>query len=105
MIDGYVSADDAIKFLNGLMQIDPAAVRGLFAHRVKCNDALADHPTVQVRGYGPDHPNVSILGVLNGLFGAMGEEAGKLEGYGYITAVYSKSGVLERFQRTEPSGE
>lgn len=36
----------------------------LIGVRVPCNDALADHPTVQVADYGTSSPAVGILGIL-----------------------------------------
>lgn len=42
-------------------------MQALVESRVPCNDALADHPTVQV-GEGPGgRPVVGLLGILNGL--------------------------------------
>ena len=59
-----MSIDDAIAYLNELIELDRPAMEALFEYRVPCNEALADHSTVQAwRGIG-------IHGVLNGLFGS-----------------------------------
>lgn len=98
--------DDLIAFLNSLVAIDPYAMAELLCIRVPCNQALADHPTVQVAvggersGYtfiAPGTSRVGVLGVLNGYCGVIDE--GPLKNSGPIGAVYDK-GRLLRFQRT-----
>ncbi|MGP1664311.1 MAG: hypothetical protein ACTS5I_00045, partial [Rhodanobacter sp.] len=87
-----VSIDDTIAFLNELIAIDPDAIAHLCVKRVPCNEALSDHPTVQVapeqHGY-----SVGVLGIINGLFGVDGI------GWGPIMQVI-EDGVTVRFQRT-----
>lgn len=72
--------DDVIDFLNDLVEKDEHFVRMLVRTRVPCNQAIADHPTVQVGersessklllGDGAERPyEAGFLGVLNGLFG------------------------------------
>lgn len=63
-----VTVDDAVAYLNELIELDRPAMAALIANRVPCNRALANHPTVQV---GQRHGGFSVgmLGVLNGLFG------------------------------------
>lgn len=77
-----VTIDEAVSFLNELTNIDPAAMQAFVLTRVPCNDALADHPTVQVLDGGDDGlgPKVGTLGILNGLFGT------DSHGYGPIAA-------------------
>lgn len=91
-IKDSVSIDDTIAFLNELMAIDPDAMAQLCISRVPCNEALADHPTVQVapedQGY-----SVGILGIINGLFGVDGS------GWGPIERVIDGR-VTVRFRRT-----
>jgi hypothetical protein len=104
-----ISVDDAVAFLNHLLELDPSAVVAIFKHRVRCNEALAGHPTVQVRAgslkgdadprtgsekLAIDEYDVSILGVLNGLFGI--DE----RGWGFIAAEYEDDGSISRFVRT-----
>ena len=84
----------AIGILNSMVDADPEAMTALCEHRVHCNAALGDHPTVQVTA----DCEVGLLGVLNGLFGVIPE--GPKKGWGYITAVYD-GGVLQRFRRTD----
>ena len=60
--------DRAIEVLNRVHQADPTVLPALIEYRVPCNDAVADDPTVQVRG-GYDSPvTVGLLGIINGLF-------------------------------------
>ncbi len=74
-------AQRIIDFLNELVAIDREAIEKLIEFRVPCNQALADHPTVQVEsvGYGP---RVGLLGLLNGLVGA------NAAGWGYVMAEF-----------------
>jgi hypothetical protein len=72
-------AQRIVDFLNELVAIDREAIEQLIEFRVPCNQALADHTTVQVesQGYGP---RVGLLGLLNGLVGV------NAAGWGYIMA-------------------
>lgn len=82
-----------VTFLNELLEIDRPAIAALLANRVTCNQALADHPTVQV---GAQHGgyHVGMLGILNGLCGIDDK------GYGPINAVFDESPLanLVRFE-------
>lgn len=66
------STDELIEFLNSLVKIDPYAIAELLCIKVPCNQALADHPTVDVEpsGYStfiaPGSFRVGLLGILNG---------------------------------------
>jgi hypothetical protein len=96
MSKNNVSLDEAIEYLNALALTDPVAVRDLIAQRVPCNDAMRDHPTVQVEAE-PDgsSPRVGVLGVLNGLFGV------REDGWGEIAALYNDDhSILLGFERT-----
>lgn len=79
LMDQTELAEHLVKCLNEYFQIDPEAIKALFAHRVPVNEALADHPTVQVRV--DERATVSILGLLNGVIGTIpGTEVGYLCG-------------------------
>lgn len=54
--------------LNDALQLDPEAITYLMDARVPCNDAMGQHPTIQVGCQGGEC-RVGLLGVLNGLFG------------------------------------
>jgi hypothetical protein len=87
-----VSIDDVVQFLNSLLKVDPQAISALFDRgRVPCNQALADHPTVQVNegGVGP-------LGILNGIFGTYED------GWGPILMVVEDDGTISCFARVRP---
>jgi hypothetical protein len=96
-----VSIDDVIAFLNELIALDNDAVVQTTLHRVACNQALADHPTVQVapvyNEFGAEIQGaytVGFTGLINGLFG-VGER-----GQGSIRYVM-QDGELVRFERNE----
>lgn len=96
-----VSVDHAIDLLNEALKRDPAAINALYNKRVKCNDDLAKHPTIQV-GWrrpllGKTHNSLSFLGMLNGIFGI----STKRVGYGFICVdVNTKTGKIIKFART-----
>lgn len=79
MIDTRENAQAFVDILRSMYQTDPAATKALFAHRVPCNRALAEHPTIIVRGKEePRFPfegtnrgdwDVGFLGIVNALFG------------------------------------
>lgn len=106
--------DDLIAFLNSLTAIDPVAMGELMAARVPCNEAMANHPTVQVVAGGADgnvgkHAGesavpagefrVGFLGILNGYAGAFDE--GPRKGWGPISAVVEDDGRVTSFRRTQ----
>ncbi|MFA5999897.1 MAG: hypothetical protein WC783_02875 [Candidatus Paceibacterota bacterium] len=66
-----------IDFINELIALDREAISGLFTHRLSCNEALANHPTVQVQQEGEgNNYSVSLIGILNGLIGADDNQIG-----------------------------
>lgn len=81
-------ADRIIDLMNEALKLDPEAVTALIGSRVPCNEALADHPTIQT-GMLECRRLVGMLGFLNGLCGVWGPEGidgeGYLSGYGPIT--------------------
>jgi hypothetical protein len=76
-------------FLNELLELDRPAIAALINNRVPCNQAMADHPTVQI---GAEHGgfNVGMLGLLNGLCGV------RENLYGLIYAIFD--GEQGKFQ-------
>ena len=97
--------DELIAFLNSLVAIDPYAVAELLCVRVPCNEAMAEHPSVQVFVGGercgptfvaPGQFRVGMLGVLNGYCGVI--DAGPNKGSGTIAARYDE-GRLVGFER------
>jgi hypothetical protein len=89
-----VTVDSALVLLNACMALDPKAMHALIESRVPCNDALADHPTVQVLSVD-GQPHVGILGLINGLFGT--DQVGR----GPIAAVFGDDGKLASFEPTQ----
>lgn len=86
--------DHIIITMNDLLGRDPKAVSALVETRVYCNEAVADHPTVQV-GTDKGKPTVGLLGILNGLCGTMAD------GTGYIAAEIGDDGRVSRFVRLD----
>lgn len=77
---------ELVAFLNSLAQIDPIAMGELVSNRVRCNDGLGDHPTVQCGRDSPVSPlRVGMLGIINGWAGVI--EEGNFSGWGPISAV------------------
>lgn len=80
--------ETAVRVLNEALKADQLAITRLINHREACNDALADHPTVQVSSVlNPGagwQTNVGALGILNGVLEAMTGER--------VMAVYDDSG-------------
>ena len=96
MINESVTVEQTIKLLNEMLAIDPEATQALIDSRVNCNEALADHATIQVQQYeGDDHPKVGIIGVLNGMFGIDDE------GWGPICCHINDEGKILKFDRTK----
>lgn len=90
----HITIDDAIATLNSALELDRGAISELVAQRVKCNLALADHPTVQVQSTQDDsHALVGVLGLINGLFGVADD------GSGPIAASIDGKGVISEFVR------
>lgn len=87
-----VSIDEVIELLNELIALDKPAIAAVLANRVPCNEALAEHPTVQVSTQN-DGYHVGLLGIINGMFGV--DERGS----GFICYEF-EDGNLIRFKRT-----
>ena len=58
----------AVTVLNDALERDPEAVTELVNMRVKCNESLAAHPTIQVQNSSGEH-RIGVLGILNGVLG------------------------------------
>jgi len=95
MIKETVTIDQVLELLNEMLAIDPEAVQNLVNSRVKCNEALSNHPTIQVRQYEDDeYPQVGIIGVVNGFFGI-----DDVSGMGAICCHDDGSGKILKFAR------
>ena len=82
-----------VEMLNEIHRLDPTVMPKLIAFRVPCNEALANHPSVQVgvakENLGtPEQYIVGFLGILNGIFGV------REDGYGFIGAEYDGKNLL-----------
>lgn len=61
------NAEACVSLLNEMVALDLQATKELVNARVRCNAALAAHPTIEV-GIYDGQTKVGILGVLQGLF-------------------------------------
>ncbi len=60
-----------IDALNDALARDPYALKVLLAFRVRCNPALAKHPTIQVGTDGCDEFFVRPIGLINGVLASL----------------------------------
>jgi len=68
--------------MNEAFALDHAAIIALINKAVPCNFDLVDHPTIQcstIDGLDGSAPVVSLLGILNGLFGLTDQNRGSIE--------------------------
>lgn len=96
MLKTSCSVDAAITLLNDLLERDPEALHTLMETRVPCNDALADHPTVQVGTREDGTAEVGILGILNGMFGV------DSRGRGAIASLYNDGKLIGFIKSISP---
>lgn len=91
-----LTIDEAIVSLNDMLKADARAMTALVEQRVACNEAMANHPSVQVTKRGNAHA-MGLLGVLNGIFGA------DKTGWGPISAVFEDDDLntVVGFKRTD----
>ena len=93
-----VSVDDAIAYLNELIELDRSTIAALIANRIPCNRALADHQTAQCgERYGGF--TIGMIGVLNGLFGVDDD------GWGFIAFVFEDGNLQRVVRRREVADE
>ena len=96
MIKESVTAKDVCELLNELLDLDKNFVQNLVDARVKCNEDIANHPTVQVRQNKKDEfASAGILGVINGIFGI------RDNGLGVLCMVIDDNGKIKTFQETK----
>ena len=61
-----ITSHGIVQLLNSLVHADPDCMHNLTEQRVPCNQAVVEHPTVQVWSHdGKDL--LGLLGVLNGI--------------------------------------
>lgn len=82
MLKQTVSIDEVIALLNDAFEKDPEAIHELVTTRVPCNEAMADHPTIQVgvNWKGTSKYVVGVIGILNGIFGTADDGYGAIAG-------------------------
>jgi len=105
-----------VDFLNEVAKLDPEFLGRLVGLRVRCNENLINHPTIQC-GLAEEYQNAAIdnqrlggdlaakqpvcgfLGLLNGFLGAY--ETGPKAGWGPVTVVIEKDGRVTAVRRTQ----
>jgi hypothetical protein len=109
MIKDTISVEDALAFLNELINYDADALRDLIETRVDCNQKMADHPTIQVWARPGQPFQLGVLGLINGLFGADNEGWGPIAAcFDVVCQVHGKvegSGIVEDTCSVEGCGE
>lgn len=70
-----MTTDQIVDVLNDAFRTDPHAIDGLLIASIPCNQAMSDHPTIQVRAKNEqgDFPVVGTLGILNAIASIDGE--------------------------------
>ena len=63
-----ISVQDVCDLLNELLKSDYDC-NGIVLNRTKCNDKIANHPTVQVHEDEEGSRFLGLIGIINGLFG------------------------------------
>jgi hypothetical protein len=100
MIKKSVTAKDICSLLNELLEKDSSFVKNLMEVHVPCNEDIANHPTVQVRGYN-EYPNVhtcGIMGLINGILGI------REDGFGALCYEIDEAGNIVEFKETPTEG-
>ena len=90
MIKDHITPQEVVDFLNELLELDPMGINALFNFRTFCNNAIADHATVQVGLVSDNIWTVGFVGILNGIFGCDTHQ------WGHIAANYGDNGI-EKF--------
>lgn len=94
MLKETVNAQDVCDVLNEMLKLDKTCITALVNHREPCNDAIANHPTIQVQQYSGEISKVGLIGVLNGIFGI------REDGMGAIAMVIEDDGSISGFKKT-----
>lgn len=94
MLKETVTVQDVCDVLNEMLKLDKDCITALVNHREPCNEAVANHPTIQVQQYPGDISRVGLIGVLNGMFGI------REDGMGALAMVIEDNGDISGFKRT-----
>ena len=106
MLRQCVTPQEACDLLNELLKLDYDCISSLVRHHERCNDAIADHPSVQVSKYSAQSTlaqvnktaTVGFIGILNGMFSI------REDGMGAICYEFDDDGKITMFKLT-PKGE
>jgi hypothetical protein len=97
-INETVSVKKTIRILNRALKADHNAVNALMCARVRCNEELADDPTIQVSASN----EVGLLGFINGLFGSDAEGLGTIAGVWAVICPADKAHKVDNERAGEP---
>jgi hypothetical protein len=79
MLKKSITAQDACNLLNDFLKLDPKSAQALTLHHEKCNQKVANHPTIQVAKHGKSTiSQVGLLGIINGMFGVRKDGMGPI---------------------------
>ena len=92
-------ADDFVRFLNSLSQIDPKLMGHFVETKVRANKAMSTHPTVLKVSDHPHKTELNFLSIINGFLGTIDE--GPKKGKGPIVAVVEPDGSVNNFLKIE----
>jgi len=100
MIKDVISKQDVCDLLNEMLKLDYDCVYKLVTNRIKCNDSITNHPTIQVGINKEDNSNiVGIMGILNGFFGINDDGSGAI-----CYLIDDKSGKIIKFEIIDTCG-
>lgn len=95
-----IDTTGVIALLNDMFVADARATAQLVNYRVRCNEAIENHPSIVVTDDSDGKPCVGLIGVLNGLFGIDPETQ-----QGPIATVCDDDGDVVGFAATRPGIE
>lgn len=86
-----VILETAVALLNEACRLDQSAMQQLAAHRIKCNEQLANHETIQVTS----ERELGFIGLINGIIERLTGER--------IAAIYDDREKLLKFAAFKPA--
>jgi len=90
MVKKSITVNDVCNLLNEMLQLDYTCVHDLVLNRTKCNEDVANHPTIQVSVLqNKSTSTVGLLGLFNGLFGI------REDGFGPVCMVTENGKIIE----------
>lgn len=103
MFNTNITPQFIVDYLNELLELDSEMMHEFCFNRFKCNEKIAEHPTVQVTAYGKqsDKYMVGLIGFLNGLIGVDVNSIGCIEAQVEKDSSYKSGYKILYFQLNE----